>query len=143
MTATILLIGTRKGLWLARTDDGRTSWRVDGPHFVMNDIYAAAIDKRTATPRLLVGAASEHWGPGVSHSDDLGRTWQEPEHGAIRFPSDTGAALERVWQLRPGPPTQPGVVYAGTQPSAIWRSDDAGETFSLIRGLWDHPHRQN
>lgn len=94
-------------------------------------------------PRLLVGAASEHWGPGVSHSDDLGRTWQAPEHGAIRFPSDTGAALERVWQLRPGPPTQPGVVYAGTQPSAIWRSDDAGETFSLIRGLWDHPHRQN
>jgi hypothetical protein len=32
-------------------------------------------------------------------------------------------------------------VYAGTEPGAVFRSDDQGETFSLVRGLWDHPHR--
>ena len=30
----------------------------------------------------------------------------------------------------------------GSEPSALWRSEDRGETFELVRGLWDHPHRQ-
>jgi photosystem II stability/assembly factor-like uncharacterized protein len=34
------------------------------------------------------------------------------------------------------------VIYAGTQPSALFRSTDRGESFSLIRSLWDHPHRE-
>ena len=33
------------------------------------------------------------------------------------------------------------MVYAGTEPGAIWQSTDRGETFELERGLWDHPHR--
>ncbi len=51
------------------------------------------------------------------------------------------AALERVWQLRPAPADQPGVVYAGTEPSAIFRSDDGGRTFEFVQALWDHPQR--
>ena len=139
----ILLIGTRKGLWLARSDDDRSSWQLDGPHFVADAVAAAAVDTRGVRPRLLAGATSAHWGPSVVHSDDLGASWQEPEHGAIRFPEDTGAALAAVWQLRPGPAAQPGVVYAGTEPSALWHSADGGESFELVRGLWDHPHREN
>ena len=27
------------------------------------------------------------------------------------------------------------------EPAALFRSDDGGRTFSLMRGLWDHPHR--
>ncbi len=42
---------------------------------------------------------STHWGPSVFHSDDLGRTWTEPTRPAVKFPKDTGASLERVWQL--------------------------------------------
>jgi len=33
-------------------------------------------------------------------------------------------------------------VYAGTQPSALFRSTDRGETFEMVRSLWDHPHRE-
>jgi photosystem II stability/assembly factor-like uncharacterized protein len=33
------------------------------------------------------------------------------------------------------------VVYAGTEPGAVWRSEDGGESFELERALWDHPHR--
>ena len=33
------------------------------------------------------------------------------------------------------------MVWAGTEPSALFRSTDGGETFELVRGLWDHPHR--
>jgi photosystem II stability/assembly factor-like uncharacterized protein len=141
MTATVLLaIGTRKGLWLATSRDGRASWEVTGPHLPMTEVYAVAVDTRAA-PRLLVGATSEHFGPSVMISDDLGATWQEPDRAPIAFPEDTEAALGRVWQLAPGPVDQPEVVYAGVEPSALFRSEDGGRTYELVRGLWDHPHR--
>jgi photosystem II stability/assembly factor-like uncharacterized protein len=110
---------------------------------MMNDIYSVAIDTRRDRPRILVGAQSEHWGPSVFHSDDLGASWQEPEHGAINFPTDTDAALKRVWQLQPGFDDQPDVVWAGVEPSALFRSDDGGEHFTLVRPLWEHPHRKS
>ena len=50
--------------------------------------------------------------------------------------------MERVWQIQPGGAAEPDVVYAGTQPSALFRSEDRGESFELVRSLWDHPHRE-
>ena len=139
---TLLMIGTRKGLWLARSDEAREEWAIEGPHFLMNEVLACAVDTRGGRPRLLAGAMSSHFGPQVFRSDDLGRSWDETPNGAIRFPEDTRSALEKVWQLTPGPENQPDVVYAGTQPSALFRSEDRGETFGMVRALWDHPHRE-
>ena len=62
MSEVLLAIGTGKGLFLARSGDGRASWQVSGPHFAMNAVYAIAIDTRGERPRLLAGARSEHWG---------------------------------------------------------------------------------
>jgi hypothetical protein len=139
--ADLLAIGTRKGLWLARSDDDRRTWRLDGPHLVAQEVAAVAVDVRGSAPRVLAGVQYGHWGPTVSWSDDLGATWSETGEGAIRFPADTGAALTRVWQLRPDVAGRPGVVWAGCEPHSLWRSDDGGLTFALVRGLWDHPHR--
>ncbi|MGW7684694.1 WD40/YVTN/BNR-like repeat-containing protein [Kribbella sp. NPDC054772] len=143
MSEAVLLIGTKKGLWIGRSDAGRREWRLDGPvpEFEMQSVYAVGVDTRGDRPRLFVGGTSEHWGPAVFHSDDVGATWAEPPEGSIGFPADAGASLERVWQIQPAPAAQPGVVYAGTQPSALWKSTDGGVTFELVRGLWDHPHR--
>src|SRR4051794_37134945 len=130
----LLAIGTRKGLWLARSDDDRRTWTVEGPHFLMREVASVAIDARADRPRLLAGILSEHWGSTVSWSDDLGRTWHENEHGPIRFPAGTGAALARVWQLQPDSARRPGVVWAGCEPTSLWRSDDGGHHFELVRG---------
>jgi hypothetical protein len=46
-----------------------------------------------------------------------------------------------VWQLQPAGDDRPDTVFAGVEPAALFRSDDRGETFELVRGLWDHPHR--
>lgn len=135
----LLAIGTSKGLILARSSDRRT-WTLSDPAFLMNGVYAVAIDKRGDTPRLLVSATSEHWGPSVFRSDDLGQSWTEPDQGAITFPEDTGAALARVWQLAPSA-AEPGVVWAGSEPQGLFRSEDGGAHFSFVRELWDHPHR--
>src|SRR5207247_1582601 len=62
------------------------------------------------------------------------------EKGAIGFPEGADAALERLWQIAPSP-SEPGVVWAGSQPSALFRSEDGGEHYSVVRSLWEHPHR--
>jgi photosystem II stability/assembly factor-like uncharacterized protein len=139
MAEYLLAIGTTKGLVLGRSSD-RTGWQLSEPGFLMNGIYAVSIDTRGSSPRLLVSATSEHWGPSVFHSDDLGQSWAEPDEGAIAFPADTEQSLARVWQLAPSA-AEPDVVWAGSEPQGLFRSDDGGEHFTFVHELWDHPHR--
>ncbi len=140
MPETVLMIGTRKGLWIARSAD-RDRWEVSGPDELMAEVPSVAIDKRSGTPRLFAGTKHWHWGPQVRRSDDLGATWQSTPDGEVRFPEDTGRSLEAVWAIAPSY-AEEGVVWAGTEPSALFRSTDNGETFEMVRPLWDHPHRE-
>jgi len=52
-----------------------------------------------------------------------------------------GLSLKNIWQISLGPSDQPDVLYCGVEPAALFESHDAGETWSLVRGLFDHPHR--
>src|SRR3954454_12180366 len=105
----LLAIGTRKGLWLARSEDDRRTWSLDGPHLLAQEIAAVCIDTRPPAPRALAGIQYGPWAPTVMWSDALGVSWQETDHAAIRFPEDAGAALARVWQLRPDTTNRPDV----------------------------------
>jgi hypothetical protein len=131
----VVVIGTAKGAFLLN-GDGPV-----GPLFPGERVPSLAIDARHDPPRLLAGAISEHWGPVIRVSDDLGRTWTDPAERSLRFPPDTGAAAVQVWQVQPAGRDEPDTIYAGVEPAALFRSDDRGETWSLVRGLWDHPHR--
>ncbi|WP_028659004.1 WD40/YVTN/BNR-like repeat-containing protein [Nocardioides insulae] len=133
---TVLMIGTRKGLWIATSDDARQDWDLRGPHFDMEEVYSCLVDTAASPPRLYAGASSMWLGPLVRRSADLGQTWEEAR---VAFPDDIEASVERVWQLQRGP--EDGVLWAGTEPGAIFRSTDGGESFELERALWDHPHR--
>ncbi|HKE97677.1 MAG TPA: exo-alpha-sialidase [Actinomycetes bacterium] len=137
----LVLVGTMKGAFVFRSGPDRREFQVSGPHFPGHAVYALAFDGRAGRRRLLAGTTSSHWGAVVRSSDDLGRTWTDPAEGNVRFPAGTDAALAQVWQLTPAGPDRPDTVWAGVQPAALFRSDDAGETFELVRGLWDHPHR--
>ena len=139
MSETVLMVGTRKGLWIGTSDEARERWRFTGPHFDMEEVYSCLIDTRHDPPRLYAGASSSWLGPRVRRSDDLGETWQEGEDGGIRFPEGSGTSVERVWQLVAG--LEPDTIWAGTEPGAVWRSADAGRTFALEQQLWDHPQR--
>ncbi|WP_419993265.1 WD40/YVTN/BNR-like repeat-containing protein [Streptomyces boninensis] len=139
MTDALLAVGTRKGLFIGKRRGG--SWKFGEPQFNAQAIYSVGIDKRGAAPRILAGGDSAHWGPSVFWSDDLGASWQEPKQPPVKYPQDTGTSLERVWQLRPAGPEAPGVVYAGTEPGGLFKSVDGGETYELVRELWEHPSR--
>jgi hypothetical protein len=122
------------------SNPARGGWKVAGPLFPGEQVYAAAVDDRDGV-RLFAGTDSWHWGPTLRWSDDLGRTWSEPVKNALRFPADAGLAVERVWQVQPGGAHEPGVVYAGVSPAALFVSRDRGASWELVRGLFDHPHR--
>lgn len=141
----LLVIGTRKGLFTARSED-RRGWEVKGPHRLdaadyasMSSVYAVGINPHSG--RLLAGAESSHFGPSVWYSDDLGQSWHEPGSAPLAFPEDADASLVRAWQFAFGDDAD--TVYAGVEPHALFSSDDGGLHFELNRGLWDHPHRAN
>jgi photosystem II stability/assembly factor-like uncharacterized protein len=137
----LLLVGTMKGAFLLRSDAARTRWERGGPYFPGQAVYALAYDGRGGGRRLWAGTTSEHWGPTLASSDDFGHAWNTPDRAALRFPEDTGAALKRIWQIRPGRADEPRTIYCGVEPAALFESHDGGSAWSLVRGLHDHPHR--
>src|SRR5215831_13621186 len=137
----VVLLGTTKGLFALSGPSERDRFDLTGPWFRGEEIYAATLDCRDGRTRLLVGATSPHWGPSVYRSDDLGASWVEPEPETLAFPDGAGAAVAHVWQLQAAGAAQPDVVYAGVEPAALFRSDDAGRSFRLDEGLWGHEHR--
>jgi photosystem II stability/assembly factor-like uncharacterized protein len=53
------------------------------------------------------------------------------------------AVTRRVWQLAAGNDPEGETVYAGVEPTSLFRSDDGGVSFTLVESLWRHPHRVN
>ena len=77
-----IYVGTRKGLFTARSED-RRRWEVKGPHRLdsadqadMSAVYAVGINPHGG--RILAGTENSHFGPSVRYSDDHGRTWSAP-----------------------------------------------------------------
>jgi photosystem II stability/assembly factor-like uncharacterized protein len=137
----VVLVGTMKGAFLARSDAARGEWELAGPWFQGEPVNAMTYDGRAGRHRLWAAPASWHWGPNLRWSDDFGGTWSNPEAIPVRYPEDTGLELKRIWQITPGREGEPDTLYCGVEPAAIFESRDAGETWSLVRGLFDHPHR--
>ena len=136
----LVLVGTMKGAFLLRSDRSRRSWDVGGPHFPGEPVYAMALDDRAGRRRLWAAPENPYYGATLKRSDDFGRTWSELA-SPLRFPEATEASLKRIWQIRPGRTDEADTLYCGVEPAALFESDDAGESWALVQGLWDHPHR--
>ena len=139
MSTNRLLIGTRKGLLIfERTTNG---WRRTSESFVGVRVSYAMCDPRNG--RLYACQDHGHWGVKLSSSQDAGQTWQEL--GVPKYPADEEikpgkpAVLKYLWVLVPGAADQPGRLYAGTAPGAMFISDDHGSTWQRVDSLWKHP----
>jgi serine/threonine protein kinase len=136
----LLLVGTTKGAFLLRSNSRRTHWEVGGPYFHGYPVYAMAYDDRAGQHRLWASTQS-YWGTFLGSSDDFGKNWTNPQEAPIRFPADAGLSLKNIWQITLGRPDEPDMLYCGVEPAALFESRDAGESWSLVRGLFNHPHR--
>ena len=141
MAARTLLLGTRKGLLVLR--QGATGWSLESEHHLGIPVAYAVDDQRTGDR----WAALEHghWGPKLQRSRDGGATYEEvpaptyPDGSELK--PGTPAALTHIWTVAPGGVDEPDVLYLGTNPGGLFRSEDGGATFSLVRSLWDDPSR--
>ena len=137
----LLMVGTMKGLFLLRSSALRSRWDVAGPYFPGHAVYALMLDQRAGRRRIWASTRSMMWGTFLRSSDDFGRTWFNPQEASIKFPPDTGATLQNIWQIQPGTDDKPDTLYCGVEPAALFESRDAGETWTLVRSLFNHPHR--
>ena len=73
----LLLVGTRKGLFLVRGDDERRSFEVEGPLLPGWQVNHAVLDPRDGA--LYACANSWVYGGTVQRSTDIGKTWTRSE----------------------------------------------------------------
>ncbi|HEV2316813.1 MAG TPA: exo-alpha-sialidase [Thermoplasmata archaeon] len=147
-----ILVGTRKGAFVATSDLRRKSWKIGTSALGSADVYHVAADPRH--PGTLYAAAnSAFWGPMVQRSTDWGKTWKEsatpltpmqkersPEGDPARQQS---RPLANLWHFEPGPASDPDVLYLGADPHLLFRSNDQGESWEGVAGINNHPDRKN
>ena len=136
----LLLVGTMKGAFVFRSGAKRDSWEEAGPYFPGRSVYALAYDGRNSRQKLWAAVNSSFWGSFLSSSNDFGQTWTDPESYNIKFPEGSDVSLKQIWQIVDDPHDDE-ALYCGVEPAALFKSADAGDTWSLERGLFDHPHR--
>jgi photosystem II stability/assembly factor-like uncharacterized protein len=135
----ILLVGTRKGVFLVAADSTRHAWTVSGPMFLGHIAQHVVLDPRNRR-RLLLGVSTGHLGPTVFRSDDLGRTWLEASRPpAFHAGERLGRSVKAVFWLAPGHASQPDVWFAGGSPQGLFRTADGGDTWDPVDGWNDHP----
>jgi photosystem II stability/assembly factor-like uncharacterized protein len=134
-----LLVGTRKGAWVLRSDAGRSSWSIQGPLFLGQIINHFVLDPRDGRT-MLAAASTGHLGPTIQRSTDRGATWTEASRPPAFAKGDAhGRAVHHSFWLEPGHPDEPDVWWAGSSPPGLFCSEDGGDTWQGVAGLNDHP----
>jgi len=130
--AVLVLVGTRKGLFLLEGDDERREWSLEGPLLTGFSVFHALADPRDGS----LYACTNFFGGGtVQRSTDGGKTWERAEE--LGLPDDE-LKLNAVWHLEPG---GDGELWLGGDPGVLFRSDDKGVTWEPNRALLEHETR--
>jgi photosystem II stability/assembly factor-like uncharacterized protein len=134
----VLLAGTKKALFVLRSDESRQRWTLEGPHLEGWSVYHAILDPRDS----VLHACTNHevYGATVHRSRDLGKTWERAEK--LGLPEESELKLERTWHVEPGHVDEPGTLWLGAAPGVLFRSDDGGATWEVVEGLLTHPTRE-
>ncbi len=134
-------VATRKGLFeLQRSAD---QWRIARISF-LGEPVSMVLPPVAGGPhagRMIAALNLGHFGTKVHASDDAGANWREVSTPVFpEQPADApGPAwkLVQIWSLEAAGPT----VWAGTLPGGLFRSADFGQSWQLVRSLWDRPER--
>lgn len=144
-----VLIGTRKGLFAVALDGDRAE--VFEPSFLGVNITNAVADPRDGA--LYASLDHGHFGVHLHRSDDDGASWVEigapeyppkPEGVTHRNPmsqQEVAWATQLAWVIEPGHADEPGVLWCGTIPGGLFRSDDRGDSWHLVESHWNLPAR--
>jgi len=136
-----LLVATRKGAFIFKSDVARKTWQINGPMFFGHTVHHMVLDPRGGKT-LLAAARTGHLGPTLFRSTNFGKSWTEaekpPAFGKARA-GEKGRVVDHSFWLTPGHASEPQVWYAGTSPQGLFRSEDDGRTWNPVAGFNDHP----
>jgi len=145
-----ILVATRKGLFTVERNGGGSAWRVGAADFLGDNVTIAIADRRDGTRY----AALDHGHFGVKlHRARNGGGWEEcaapvyppkPE-GEVdqdQWGKEIPWSTVRIWALEPGGADEAGRMWCGTLPGGLFRSNDGGTSWDLVRTLWDDPLRK-
>ncbi len=144
------LVATRKGLFTL--DRGASKWSIGRVSFLGDNCTLVMHDPRNG--ELIATLNHGHFGIKMHRSRDGGETWSEiatpkyPEKPADYVPKGPAGSkpadwsLKLVWSLAPGGGDEPGVVWCGTLPGGLFKSENRGDSWELNRPLWDNPLRE-
>jgi hypothetical protein len=135
MPQTVVLVGTRKGLFILDSDSDRRDWNVRGPYCEGWPIYHAVHDPSSGA--IYAAAASEWHGAGVWRSNDLGETWEMSSEG-LSYGEEDGQKLSKVSGLT----VAHGRILAGVENAGVFESRDRAQTWSLLTKLEGMPGRE-
>ncbi len=138
----LAFVSTRKGLFeLQRASAG---WQIGARHFLGEPVSIALQDGRDGT--LYAALNLGHFGVKLQRRNAGSSNWTEI--AAPAYPLKPEGDLDPVewkntliWSLEAGGADQPGVLWAGTLPGGLFRSGDRGDSWELVRALWDVPQR--
>ena len=138
---TVLYVAVRDALLVV--SDGGDGWAAERRFAGKSRLMCVTTDPRHPE-RVYCGTASE----GLWRSDDLGSTWSRVGEGIIHE-RVTAVAVGAEESDDGGGDHGESVLYAGTEPTALYRSEDAGDTWSERRALlalpsapsWSFPPR--
>jgi hypothetical protein len=135
----LLLVGTKKGAFIFSSSDGRRTWKASGPHFKGKQIYHITYDPRNKI--VFASVNDEQWGPSIATSTDLGKNWKTSKNPP-KFPKESSKeSVKRIWNIKPGPESEPDVVYCGVDPAMLFRSDDMGKSWVINQAMLSHETR--
>ncbi|MEZ5330194.1 MAG: hypothetical protein R3F19_34540 [Verrucomicrobiales bacterium] len=139
MNAVSLLVGTKKGAFVLRSDRSRERWSIAGPLFKGWEVFELTADPRVEGKWL---AATGHfiYGSCVQISNDSGKSWHQIE-ASPAYSKDAGFELKNIWCIQPSTAEEPGVYYAGVDQAGLFRSEDGGNSWELLDGLSGHASR--
>lgn len=142
---TLLMVGTTKGAFIFTSDSKRKNWRKRGPFFDSDEggsteIYHMQVDHRNKN-RIYAAVNSGFYGPVVCYTDNLGRTWRRGRK-APRFEKKSGLSVKNLWHIALGREDEPEVLYLGLDPHGLFKSEDQGQSWSVVEGLTFHSDRK-
>lgn len=144
-----LLVSTRKGLFTIVRDEHQ-GWHIADSDFLGDNVSLALRDATGAHDYV----ALDHGHFGVKlHRRARGEGWQEiatpayPEQPEGHEEFDMWGkpmpwSLVCVWGLETGGEDEPGTLWCGTIPGGLFKSTDHGDSWTMMRSLWDEPKRQ-
>ncbi|MFL6658910.1 MAG: WD40/YVTN/BNR-like repeat-containing protein [Massilia sp.] len=135
-------LSTRKGLF--ELQHGAGGWEVAARHFLGEPVSMALSDARDGS--LYAALNLGHFGVKLHRRERGSDSWTEVAAPAYPLkPESSTDTVEwknkLIWSLETGGPDQPGVLWAGTLPGGLFKSQDHGASWQLVQALWDVPQR--